>query len=70
MNKKNRISPTQKSWVKINAKKSFFGREELKYLGYWISRKGIQPISKKVEAIKNFALKRHHRALSVRETSD
>ena len=41
--------------LKVNAKKSFFGREELEYLGYWISRAGIQPIAKKVEAIKNIA---------------
>ena len=41
--------------LKVNAKKSFFGRAELEYLGYWISRHGIQPISKKVEAIKNIA---------------
>jgi hypothetical protein len=41
--------------LKINAKKSFFGRDELEYLGYWITRAGIQPISKKVEAIKNIA---------------
>ena len=27
----------------------------MEYLGYWISRQGIQPISKKVEAIKNIA---------------
>jgi hypothetical protein len=41
--------------LKVNARKSFFGRDELEYLGYWISRAGIQPISKKVEAIKNIA---------------
>ena len=41
--------------LKINAKKSFFGREELEYLGYWITREGIQPIPKKVEAINNLA---------------
>ncbi len=41
--------------LKVNAKKSFFGKAELKYLGYWITRDGIQPISKKVEVIKNLA---------------
>jgi hypothetical protein len=41
--------------LKVNAKKSFFGRTELEYLGYWITRDGIQPVSKKVEAIKNIA---------------
>jgi hypothetical protein len=41
--------------LKVNAKKSFFGQPELEYLGYWISRQGIQPIAKKVEAIQNIA---------------
>jgi hypothetical protein len=41
--------------LKVNARKSFFGKEELEYLGYWITRAGIQPIAKKVEAIKNIA---------------
>jgi hypothetical protein len=39
--------------LKVTAKKSFFGRSKIEYLGYWITRHGIQPVSKKVEAIKN-----------------
>jgi transposase InsO family protein len=39
--------------LKVNAKKSFFGRNELEYLGYWISREGIRPLPKKVQAILN-----------------
>ena len=39
--------------LKIHAKKSFFGRTELEYLGYWITRDGIQPLPKKVQAILN-----------------
>ena len=41
----------QRKGLKVNAKKSFFGKPELEYLGYWITRNGIQPIPKKVEAI-------------------
>ena len=37
--------------LKVNAKKSFFGKGELEYLGYWITRKGIQPVPKKIMAI-------------------
>jgi len=37
--------------LKVNAKKSFFGKSELEYLGYWIIREGIQPMPKKVQAI-------------------
>jgi hypothetical protein len=37
----------------VNVEKSTFCAEEIKYLGYWISKSGIQPIPKEVEAIKN-----------------
>jgi hypothetical protein len=39
--------------LRINAEKSTFSATEIEYLGYWISQSGIQPIPKKVEAIKN-----------------
>ena len=39
--------------LRVNAKKSFFAKDELEYLGYWITRKGIQPLPNKVEAIHN-----------------
>jgi len=35
--------------LKVDAKKSFFGKSELEYLGYWITREGIQPVPKKVQ---------------------
>jgi putative transposase len=38
--------------LKINANKSHFAVSEIEYLGYWITRNGIQPVHKKVEAIK------------------
>ena len=49
--------------LKVNARKSFFGRSELEYLGYWITRDGIQPVTKKVEAIKNLATPKNKREL-------
>jgi hypothetical protein len=39
--------------LRVNAEKSTFCAEEIEYLRYWISKSGIQPIPKKVEAIKN-----------------
>ena len=39
------------SGLKVNATKFFFAKTQLEYLGYWITREGIQPISKKVQAI-------------------
>ena len=53
----------QNAGLKINAKKSFFGKQELEYLGYWITRRGIQPIPKKVDAIKNLAPPKNVREL-------
>ena len=43
------------SGLKINASKSFFARTQLEYLGYWITRDGVKPLNKKVEAINNLA---------------
>jgi transposase InsO family protein len=45
----------QEAGLKVNASKSFFAREELEYLGYWITQEGIKPLNKKVEAINNLA---------------
>ena len=41
--------------MKVNATKSFFAREQLEYLGYWITRDGIQPSLTKVSAIQQLA---------------
>jgi hypothetical protein len=37
----------QSAGLKVNANKSFFGIPELEYCGYWNTRKGIQPATKK-----------------------
>ena len=49
--------------LKVNAKKSFFGRSELEYLGYWITRDGIQPPKDKVSAIMKIAEPKTRKAL-------
>ena len=41
--------------LKVNAKKSFFAQGELEYLGYWITRNGLQPTKKKIDGIVNMA---------------
>ena len=41
--------------LKVNAAKSFFGKDSLEYLGYWVTRNRIQPLEKKVQAIKQIA---------------
>jgi transposase InsO family protein len=49
------FSRLSEAGLKCNITKSFFAREELEYLGYWITRDGVKPLSKKVEAISNIA---------------
>ena len=39
--------------LKVNAEKGTFCTMEIKYLGYWITQNGIQPLPKKVQAILN-----------------
>ena len=41
--------------LKVNITKSTFCKHDLEYLGYYITRKGIQPITKKIEAILKIA---------------
>jgi hypothetical protein len=42
---------TRLAGLKINAKKSFFANDELEHLGCWVTRKDIQPMPKKVNAM-------------------
>ena len=48
-----KIQKLKKNGLKCNIKKSFFGQTEMEYLGFWVTRTGIQPINKKVEAVVN-----------------
>ena len=41
----------QKSGLKVNASKSCFGAHKFDYLGNHVTRDGVMPIPKKVEAI-------------------
>jgi hypothetical protein len=52
-----------KAGLKINASKSFFGRSELEYLGYVITRNSIQPMPKKVQAIKDINMPKNIKEL-------
>ena len=41
----------QDAGFRANVRKCFFAKPELEYLGFWLTRNGIQPQPKKVEAI-------------------
>ena len=45
-----------KSRLKVNANKYFFGAHKFDYLGYPVTRDGVMPITKKVEAIQALAV--------------
>ena len=42
--------------LKVNAKKVFFTRDELEYLGFRITRQDIIPFLVEVEALKNIVV--------------
>ena len=46
----------QKAGLKVNASKSWFGAHKFDYLGYHVTRDGVMPIPKKVEAIQALAV--------------
>ena len=57
LNKLDRVlSRISRARLKINATKSFFCQHELEYLGYWITRYGIQPLPKTSKRLKTFPL--------------
>jgi putative transposase len=49
------FSQLSEAGLKVNVNKSHFAVSEIEYLGYWITRNGIQPVPKKVEAIQCIA---------------
>ncbi len=53
----------QQAGLKVNARKSFFARGELEYLGYWITRQGIKPVASKVDAILKIAEPKNRKEL-------
>ena len=53
----------QKAGLKVNAAKSTFGVHECEYLGYVLTREGIKPQTKKIEAILAIARPKNVRTL-------
>ena len=49
--------------LKVNCEKSFFGRTETEYLGFWITRHNVRPQAKKVEAIHNIQIPKTRKQL-------
>ena len=41
--------------LKCNTERSFFGKTEMEYLVFWVTRDGVKLINRKIEAITNIA---------------
>ena len=53
----------QKYGIKVNARRSCFGAHKFDYLGYHVTRGGVMPIPKKVEAVQALAVPKTHKQL-------
>ena len=53
----------KKSGLKVNARKSCFGAHKYDYLGYHVTRDGVMPIPKKVDAIQALAVPKTRKQL-------
>ena len=49
------LNKLNETGLKINDSKSFFAQDELKYIEYWITCKGILPVKKKHEKMLNIS---------------
>ena len=57
------LTRLQKSGLKVNTRKSCFGAHKIDYLGYHVTRDGVIPIPKKVEAIQALAVPKTRKQL-------
>ena len=57
------LTRLNESGLKVNVGKSFFGRTQIEYLGYWITRDGVKSLNKKVKAINNLAPPTNHKGV-------
>ena len=54
----------QKTGIKVNTRKSCFGAHTFDYLGYHLTRDGVMPIPKKVEAIQALAVPKNSQTIA------
>ena len=47
------LQKLKENGLRCNIEKLSFGQTEMEYLGFWVTRKGIRPINKKLESIVN-----------------
>ena len=49
------LNKVKEKLLKCNIENSFFGQTEIEYLGFWVTRDGVKPINRKIEAKTNMA---------------
>ena len=57
------LTQLSEAGLKVNTCKCFFGTAEVEYLGYMITRNGIKPMTKKVNAIQQIAISKTRKEL-------
>ena len=57
------LEEIQKAGLKVNSSKSCFGAQTFDYLGFHVTRDGVMPIPKKVEAIQALAVPKTRKQL-------
>ena len=49
------LNKLKEKGLKCNIEKAFSGKTEMEYLGFCVTRNGVKPINRKIEAMKNMA---------------
>ena len=47
------LNKLKKKGFKCNIEESFFVQTKMEYLGFWVTRDGVKPTNKNIEAITN-----------------
>ena len=47
------LNKLKEKGIKCDIEKYFFGKTEMEYLGFWVTRDGVKPVNKNIEAITN-----------------
>ena len=49
------LNKLKEKGLKFNIERSFSGKTEMEYLGFWVAHDGVKPINRKIEDITNMA---------------
>ena len=55
------LNKLKEKGLECNIEKSFFGKTEMKYSGFWVTRNGVKPINKEIEKITSVKTPTHQK---------